>query len=76
MILNLRPQSIGVLDTIIEEMESRLDDVEQEKILTIIEEVLGGNGPQTAADEIGEDATPTAKEMDGVVVTNGHPRHI
>ena len=41
MLLNLRPQSFGVLDTIVEEMESRFDDVQQEQILNIVGDVLG-----------------------------------
>jgi hypothetical protein len=52
MMLNLRPQSVGVLDTIIEEMESRFDDTQQELILNIVGDVLG----RPPADEALDDA--------------------
>ncbi|KAI9790546.1 MAG: hypothetical protein M1816_005053 [Peltula sp. TS41687] len=41
MILNLRPQNVGVLDTIIEEMDDRFKHGEEEEILRLIGDVLG-----------------------------------
>lgn len=41
MILNLRPSSIAVLSTVIEEMEDRFNDDEQAAILEVIADVLG-----------------------------------
>ncbi|KAH8907253.1 hypothetical protein BR93DRAFT_878879 [Coniochaeta sp. PMI_546] len=41
MILNLRPSSIAVLSTVIEDMEERFSDEEQATILEVIAEVLG-----------------------------------
>jgi len=43
MILNLRPSSNAVLNTVIEDMEERFSEDEQNAILDIIAEVLGGN---------------------------------
>ncbi|KAI9811770.1 MAG: hypothetical protein M1827_005315 [Pycnora praestabilis] len=41
MILNLRPDGVGVLDCVVEEMEIRLDEGKQEEILRIVGDVLG-----------------------------------
>ena len=41
MILNLRPDSVGVLDTIIEEMDARFTDDQHMKILELVADVLG-----------------------------------
>jgi len=41
MILNLRPSSIAVLSTVIEDMEERFSDDEQAAILEVIAQVLG-----------------------------------
>lgn len=41
MILNLRPSSIAVLSTVIEDMEERFSDDEQNAILEVIASVLG-----------------------------------
>jgi hypothetical protein len=41
MILNLRPSSIAVLSTVIEDMEERFSDDEQAAILEVIVQVLG-----------------------------------
>ncbi|KAI9801472.1 MAG: hypothetical protein M1833_002704 [Piccolia ochrophora] len=66
MILNIRPQSLGVLDTIIEEMEERFTNNQDEEILKIIGDVLGhgkadggfaqaGNGHEgDPSDDVGE----------------------
>lgn len=69
MILNLRPQSVGVLDTIVEEMESRFDDSEQERILAIVGEVLGRDNSDGA-----EDGGDNELAMDGIEDSNGN-RH-
>lgn len=47
MILNLRPSSNAVLNTVIEDMEERFSEDEQNAILDIIAEVLGGNESRT-----------------------------
>lgn len=49
MILNLRPSSNAVLNTVIEDMEERFSEDEQNAILDIIAEVLGGNESGTKA---------------------------
>ena len=41
MVLNIRPQSQGVLDTVVEEMEERFQPGQDEEILKIIGDVLG-----------------------------------
>lgn len=41
MILNLRPSSVAVLSTVIEDMEERFSDEEQAAILEVITHVLG-----------------------------------
>ncbi len=40
MILNLRPQSVGVLDCVVEELDQRFGEVEQERIVGMIRAVL------------------------------------
>lgn len=42
MILNLRPDNAGVLDCVVEELDQRFSEGEQEAILGIVREVLGG----------------------------------
>lgn len=61
MILNLRPASVAALNTIIEDMTDRFNDVKQEEIVNIIAEVLG-SFPQEAGQEEGgeEDANGAA----------------
>lgn len=41
MIMNLRPANAGNLNSIVEEMEDRFTDEQQEEIVAIIAEVLG-----------------------------------
>ncbi|KAI9810630.1 MAG: hypothetical protein M1832_001229 [Thelocarpon impressellum] len=67
MILNLRPLSLGVLDTIIEEMDSRFDDEQQLKIQSLIAEVLGADGgpdPAGDGDEVNQSGAE-AEDVDG-----------
>jgi hypothetical protein len=54
MILNLRPSSIAVLSTVIEDMEERFSDEEQATILEVIAEVLGRD--ESAGEAGGEEA--------------------
>ena len=42
MILNLRPQNLGLLDCVVEECDERFNETQQSEILGIIMEVLGG----------------------------------
>ncbi|KAL9124092.1 MAG: hypothetical protein Q9217_006541, partial [Psora testacea] len=42
MILNLRPQDLGLLDCVVEECDERFSQEEQLQILAIIRVVLGG----------------------------------
>lgn len=42
MILNLRPDNAGVLDCVVEELDQRFSEGEQEAILGVVREVLGG----------------------------------
>lgn len=44
MILNLRPMDMGLLDCVIEECDMRFSAEEQEGILRVVGEVLGGGG--------------------------------
>jgi hypothetical protein len=55
MILNVRPSSIAVLSTVIEDMEERFSDDEQAAILEVIVEVLGRDEPS------GEEAVDSAE---------------
>jgi hypothetical protein len=41
MIMNLRPANAGNLNTVVEEMEDRFSDEQQDEIVAIIGEVLG-----------------------------------
>ena len=41
MMLNLRPQDLGLLDCVVEECDLRFTEEEQEQILEIIGRVLG-----------------------------------
>ncbi|KAB5582444.1 RNA polymerase Rpb4-domain-containing protein [Coniochaeta sp. 2T2.1] len=54
MILNLRPSTIAVLSTVIEDMEDRFSDDEQAAILEVIADVLGRD--ESHADAGGEEA--------------------
>ncbi|KAL9631596.1 MAG: hypothetical protein Q9164_005796 [Protoblastenia rupestris] len=60
MILNLRPQDLGLLDCVVEECDERFNQEEQMEILNIIREVLGGS---------------EMEEVDGDGVVNGHIQH-
>lgn len=55
MILNIRPSSIAVLSTVVEDMEERFNDDEQQAILDAISEVLGHDEP-AGGEEIKGDA--------------------
>ncbi|KAI1769692.1 RNA polymerase II [Hypoxylon sp. FL1150] len=52
MLFNVRPASIAVLNTVIEDMEERFSEEQQEEILNIIAETLGHFPP---AEENGEE---------------------
>lgn len=41
MILNLRPDNAGVLDCVVEELDQRFSEGEQEAILGVVRGVLG-----------------------------------
>jgi hypothetical protein len=56
MILNLRPTSSAVLSTMVEDMEERFSEDEQNKILDIITEVLGQDDPSGANGQAQDDA--------------------
>lgn len=54
MILNLQPRDLGLLDCVVEECDLRFGDEEQERILGVVEEVLGarcGNGHVEEGDD-------------------------
>lgn len=53
MILNLRPQDLGLLDCVVEECDLRFTEDEQEQILGIIGRVLG-DAESLDVDEAGE----------------------
>lgn len=54
MILNVRPATVPALNTILEDMEDRYTEEEQETMVNIISEVLG-RFEETAQAEEGED---------------------
>jgi RNA polymerase Rpb4 len=41
MIFNLHPQNLGLLDCVVEELDGRFPEEQQEEMLAIITEVLG-----------------------------------
>lgn len=41
MILNLQPRDLGLLDCVVEECDLRFSEEEQERILSVVEEMLG-----------------------------------
>lgn len=51
MILNLRPDNAGVLDCVVEELDQRFSEAEQEAILGVVRGVLGAS---TGGEEEGE----------------------
>ncbi len=44
MILNLRPEELGLLDAVVEECDGRFSGEEQEEMVRVVGEVLGGAG--------------------------------
>ena len=42
MIVNLRPSDLGMFDYIVEECDERFTEEQQQEILAIVEDVLGG----------------------------------
>lgn len=57
MMLNLRPQDLGLLDCVVEECDLRFTEEQQEQILGIIAGVLGG---------------PESMDVDGAGETNAN----
>jgi hypothetical protein len=53
MIINLRPASIAVLNTVVEDMAERFTDEQQEEIIGAIAEILGEAIPAVPAGEQG-----------------------
>jgi hypothetical protein len=65
-ILNLRPTSVAVLSTAIEDMEERFSEEEQNRIVDIIVEVLGRDDPEHEAEqgegeEVEDEAMPSVE---------------
>lgn len=59
MIMNLRPANAGNLNSVVEEMEDRFSDEQQEEIVAIIAEVLGrpdGEAERQAMTDIAKEA--------------------
>ena len=52
-IVNLRPDSVSVLDTVIEEMDARFSDEQQLRLLQIIRDCLGGSYGDSNLDPLG-----------------------
>lgn len=42
MVFNLRPTDVTALSTIVEEAETRFDEKQQNEMLLVVKEVLGG----------------------------------
>ncbi|KAK4115788.1 hypothetical protein N656DRAFT_400701 [Canariomyces notabilis] len=65
-ILNLRPTSVAVLSTAIEDMEERFSEEEQNRVVDIIVEVLGRDDPEHEAEqgegeEVEDEAMPSVE---------------
>lgn len=71
MIMNLRPTKPENLNTIVEEMESRFTDEEQNKIVQVIAEVLGrpdGEAERQAMTDNAKEARKTVENEEAVEV--------
>lgn len=71
MMLNLRPQDLGLLDCVVEECDLRFSEEEQERILGIIGGVLG-DGPGTGPGESGSMVVDGGANGDGDGNGNGN----
>jgi len=58
-ILNLRPTSLPILATAIEQMDDRFEEHEQEKLVEIIIEVLGRDPPSEEGQALEGDELPS-----------------
>lgn len=70
MIANLRPESLGLLDCVVEECDERFSTERQDEILEIIGDVLGREG---AGAESGGEVNGNA--VNGVNGVNGEGAH-
>lgn len=53
MLLNVRPSNVPILNTVIEDMEDRFSEEEQQQILEIVTELLGQFPPEAEEDQDG-----------------------
>jgi len=74
MITNLKPQDLGFLDCVVEECDLRFSQEEQEEILRVVGECVGGDGEGVDVDggeEVNrgqrEDGDGGGKEANGEV---------
>lgn len=77
MMINLRPANLGNLNTIVEELEGRFDDEQQEAIVRAIREVLGkadeeaerlamtNNANQARKESMDQESRQEPMDMDG-----------
>ena len=71
MIANLRPESLGLLDCVVEECDERFSTERQDEIVGIVGDVLGreGDGEGEVGDGVDGDGSGSGgggDEMDGV----------
>ncbi|KAI9846666.1 MAG: hypothetical protein M1837_003721 [Sclerophora amabilis] len=71
MIINLRPSNLTILDTIIEEMDERFTEAEQEEILRLVGEVLGLDEDSEINGNYEEEEEEVNEEMQDVVEATG-----
>ena len=64
MILNLRPQDLGLLDCVVEECDERFNEAQQKEILGIIREVLGSDETENSQQHIANGLANVSKGLD------------
>lgn len=67
MIVNLRPENLGLLDCVVEECDERFETERQEEIVRIVGDVLGREGEGEMEDEMvrGENREGMRDGVDG-----------
>ncbi|KAK4166676.1 RNA polymerase Rpb4-domain-containing protein [Cladorrhinum sp. PSN259] len=71
-ICNIRPMSAPTLSGVIEDIENRFTEEEQNRIVEIIAEVLGSDDPREEEEEEGEGGNEGAEDGDEAVVEDGN----
>ena len=73
MIFNLCPQNISVLDTVIEELDARFSEADQQKILQVIGDVLRQGDKALEGESNGHhgDTPMESVDVDSVIEVDG-----